>query len=71
MAANKARDQWVNRTLRKKGWRVVRIWEHDLAKQGEICIRRIQAALGTSIAPRGGTRPTGSVVGRVSPRGGP
>ena len=47
MAANKARDQRVNRTLRKKGWRVVRIWEHDLAKRGEACIRRIQAALET------------------------
>jgi DNA mismatch endonuclease, patch repair protein len=27
---NKARDQIVNRTLRRKEWRVVRIWEHDL-----------------------------------------
>jgi DNA mismatch endonuclease, patch repair protein len=27
---NKARDQIVNRTLRRKKWRVVRIWEHDL-----------------------------------------
>jgi DNA mismatch endonuclease (patch repair protein) len=47
MAANKARDQRVNRTLRKEGWRVVRIWEHDLAKRSEVCIRRIQAALET------------------------
>lgn len=29
-AANKARDLLVNRTLRKSGWRVVRIWEHEL-----------------------------------------
>lgn len=27
---NKARDRYVNRTLRRRGWRVVRIWEHDL-----------------------------------------
>jgi DNA mismatch endonuclease, patch repair protein len=27
-AANKARDRLVNRTLRKQGWRVLRIWEH-------------------------------------------
>jgi DNA mismatch endonuclease (patch repair protein) len=47
MASNKARDQRVNRTLRKKGWRVVRIWEHDLAKRSEACIGRIQAALET------------------------
>jgi DNA mismatch endonuclease (patch repair protein) len=45
MAANKARDRRVNRTLRKEGWRVVRIWEHDLAKRSEACIRRIQASL--------------------------
>ena len=27
-----ARDREVNRTLRKAGWRVVRVWECDLAK---------------------------------------
>lgn len=48
MAANKARDRRVNRTLRKQGWRVVRIWEHDLAKRGEACVWRIQAALGAA-----------------------
>jgi DNA mismatch endonuclease, patch repair protein len=31
-AANKARDRLVNRTLRRSGWRVLRIWEHTLAK---------------------------------------
>ncbi|MCC7349385.1 MAG: DNA mismatch endonuclease Vsr [Phycisphaerales bacterium] len=30
LAGNKRRDRLVNRTLRKKGWRVMRIWEHDL-----------------------------------------
>lgn len=29
---NKARDRKVNRELRAKGWRVLRIWEHDLMK---------------------------------------
>ncbi len=29
-AANKARDRLVTRTLRKNGWRVLRIWEHTL-----------------------------------------
>jgi DNA mismatch endonuclease (patch repair protein) len=32
-AANKARDLLVNRTLRKVGWRVVRIWEHELERK--------------------------------------
>jgi DNA mismatch endonuclease (patch repair protein) len=44
-AKNKARDLHVNQTLRKHGWRVIRIWEHDLAKRGEICVNRISAAL--------------------------
>ncbi|HMP76580.1 MAG TPA: very short patch repair endonuclease [Kiritimatiellia bacterium] len=39
--ANRARDRHVNKTLQKAGWRVVRIWEHDLSKQGEGCVRRI------------------------------
>ena len=30
IAGNKARDQYVGRTLRRQGWRVVRIWEHEL-----------------------------------------
>jgi len=30
MAGNIARDRFVNRQLRKAGWRVVRIWEHEL-----------------------------------------
>ncbi|MGH7989590.1 MAG: very short patch repair endonuclease [Limisphaerales bacterium] len=29
-ARNKARDFLVTRTLRSQGWRVLRIWEHDL-----------------------------------------
>jgi len=45
LAANQARDRLVNRTLRKSGWRVVRIWEHDLPKRGEACVRRIEVAL--------------------------
>jgi len=33
MLANKARDRFVNRTLRRQDWRVVRVWEHEL-RQG-------------------------------------
>ena len=33
LAANKSRDRLVNRTLRRLGWRVVRIWEHELRQQ--------------------------------------
>lgn len=30
---NIARDQLVNKTLRVNGWRVVRIWHHELSRQ--------------------------------------
>jgi DNA mismatch endonuclease (patch repair protein) len=45
LAGNKTRDRLVNRALRRAGRRVVRIWECDLAKHPESCIRRIQQVL--------------------------
>jgi DNA mismatch endonuclease (patch repair protein) len=33
---NVARDREVNRELRRRGWRVVRVWEHDLTRRREI-----------------------------------
>ena len=30
LTGNKARDRVVNKALRRAGWRVVRIWEHEL-----------------------------------------
>lgn len=35
LAANKTRDRLVTRTLRRAGWRVLRIWEHELARRRE------------------------------------
>ena len=32
LAANKARDFVVNKTLRHAGWHVVRVWEHELTR---------------------------------------
>ncbi len=32
LTRNKVRDRLVNRTLRQRGWTVLRIWEHELAK---------------------------------------
>lgn len=29
--ANKRRDRLVTRTLRREGWRVIRVWEHELS----------------------------------------
>lgn len=47
-AVNKTRDRRVNRELRKLGWRVMRIWEHDLAERSGACVRKIQAATNSS-----------------------
>ena len=45
-ARNKARDVLVTRTLRRAGWRVLRLWEHELAKKNEArLLRRIQRVL--------------------------
>jgi DNA mismatch endonuclease (patch repair protein) len=42
LAANKTRDRVVTRTLRTQGWRVLRVWEHELAKKNETqLVRRI------------------------------
>lgn len=44
--ANKARDRKVNRDLRAKGWRVLRIWEHDLTKsRQDWTVRRVMRVL--------------------------
>lgn len=43
---NKQRDLFVNRTLRSQGWRVMRVWEHDLSRRNEArLLRRIQTVL--------------------------
>jgi DNA mismatch endonuclease (patch repair protein) len=42
LSGNKRRDQLVTRTLRRGGWRVLRIWECELVKRPEVCMRRIQ-----------------------------
>jgi DNA mismatch endonuclease (patch repair protein) len=43
---NIARDRLVTRTLRKAGWRVVRIWECQLARKKHArVLRRLKAAL--------------------------
>ena len=35
LASNKRRDRLVNRTLAGRGWRVLRVWEHELARKNE------------------------------------
>jgi DNA mismatch endonuclease (patch repair protein) len=35
LAGNRARDRLVTRTLRRQGWTVIRIWEHELTTKNE------------------------------------
>jgi len=44
--ANRSRDRLVRRTLESRGWRVLRIWEHELSRrnQGRL-LRRLQQSL--------------------------
>jgi DNA mismatch endonuclease (patch repair protein) len=45
LTANKARDLVVIKTLRQAGWRVIRVWEHQLAKSPRRCAERIKTLL--------------------------
>lgn len=45
LTKNKARDRLVNRTLKSKGWRVLRIWQHEL-KSPERVAKRVLRVLG-------------------------
>jgi DNA mismatch endonuclease (patch repair protein) len=36
LEANKRRDRIVNRELNEKGWKVLRVWEHQLKKPGPV-----------------------------------
>jgi DNA mismatch endonuclease (patch repair protein) len=46
LARNKARDLAVTRKLRAQGWKVLRVWEHDLARQAQDrLLARLQRAL--------------------------
>lgn len=45
LMGNVVRDRLVTRTLRRNGWRVLRIWEHDLRRRSEWCIGKIRREL--------------------------
>ncbi len=46
IARNRSRDKEVTRTLQKNGWRVLRIWDHELAvKNTQQLLKRVRFAL--------------------------
>jgi DNA mismatch endonuclease (patch repair protein) len=57
LARNRARDREVNRELRRRGWRVIRIWEHELRPSAEA---RVVGRLRRSLGPP----PAAASVGR-------
>jgi DNA mismatch endonuclease Vsr len=42
---NRRRDKLVNKELRKKGWKVIRFWEHQISRHPKKCILRIQESI--------------------------
>lgn len=47
LAVNRARDRQVNRELRAAGWRVLRVWEHELGRRLEAhLLKKLRRAIG-------------------------
>lgn len=47
--ANRKRDRLVNQTLKKEGWRVVRFWGKDIARDVDACVAKVKAISETSL----------------------
>jgi len=42
---NRKRDRKNFRKLRSKGWRVLRIWQHEIRRSVDTCIKRVEDAV--------------------------
>ena len=51
LEANKRRDRATSSALRRAGWVVVRLWEHDVKTRPDACVRRVarELALGPTL----------------------
>ncbi|MCJ7602874.1 MAG: very short patch repair endonuclease [Desulfobulbaceae bacterium] len=45
ISKNRERDAGNHRKLRAMGWTVIRLWQHEVQKNFETCIERIDAAV--------------------------
>ena len=46
LAGNRRRDRLVSRTLRARGWHVIRVWEHELSRRNRArLLGRIRRAM--------------------------
>lgn len=52
ISANRARDQRSRRALTRRGWVVVRLWEHQVERDLAACIERVLAVLASARADR-------------------
>ncbi len=43
LLGNKVRDEKVARTLRQEQWKVVRVWEHELASPEQVAKKLVKA----------------------------
>ena len=50
LRANRARDQRNFRKLRSFGWKVVRLWQHQVKRDVEQCMKRIEDKLSEDVA---------------------
>ena len=48
IARNKERDRKVNREYKKMGWKVIRIWEHNLKKNFSSCLDKVEKISGVT-----------------------
>ncbi|MEW6448969.1 MAG: DUF559 domain-containing protein [Bacillota bacterium] len=45
MSKNRERDRKNHTKLRKMGWKVIRLWKHNITRDFERCIERIISAV--------------------------
>ena len=50
LRANRARDQRNFRKLRSFGWKVIRLWQHQVKRDVEQCMKRIENELSKDVA---------------------
>ena len=64
LAGNKRRDGRISRALRKQGWKVIRVWEHEIRTRPRAVLHRLNRASATQKAARhaAGSR-SSSIVG--------
>lgn len=43
--SNVDRDKHVNKELERQGWKVIRIWEHEIRKEPEVVVEKIRDLL--------------------------